>query len=95
MGRTLEMRARRREKGLCIYCGKVPPKNGRVGCEKCLRKRSDEALAIRVFYLSHGICPICRKNKVADSHALCAECLEKTNNQSRINRLNKRMARGS
>ena len=32
--------AARKKQGLCIFCGKFPPKENRNGCEKCLNDRS-------------------------------------------------------
>lgn len=30
---------RRKEEGVCIYCGKMPPQSGKLGCADCVEKR--------------------------------------------------------
>lgn len=30
---------RRKEEGVCIYCGKMPPQSGMLGCADCAEKR--------------------------------------------------------
>lgn len=30
---------KRKEKGVCIYCGKMPPRNGKLVCADCTEKR--------------------------------------------------------
>ena len=30
---------RRKEKGICIYCGKMPPRSGKLVCADCTKKR--------------------------------------------------------
>lgn len=30
---------RRKEEGVCIYCGKMPPRSGKLGCADCAEKR--------------------------------------------------------
>lgn len=30
---------RRKEEGVCIYCGKMPPRSGKLGCAVCAEKR--------------------------------------------------------
>ena len=30
---------RRKEEGVCIYCGKMPTQSGRLGCADCAEKR--------------------------------------------------------
>ena len=91
----LEIRAERKANGLCIYCGKNPPKNGRMGCESCLRKKHDDYLASRKFYLSIGICPVCHKQKIAEGHKVCADCLEKAADYKRMQYRRKELARGT
>lgn len=30
---------KRKEKGVCIYCGKIPPRSGKLVCADCAKKR--------------------------------------------------------
>ena len=30
---------RRKEEGVCVYCGKMPPRSGKFGCADCAEKR--------------------------------------------------------
>ena len=30
---------KRKEKGVCIYCGKMPPRSGKLVCADCTKKR--------------------------------------------------------
>mgnify|MGYP006967155341 CR=1 FL=1 len=30
---------RRKEEGVCVYCGKMPPQSGKLGCADCAEKR--------------------------------------------------------
>ena len=31
--------SRRKEEGVCVYCGKKPPRSGKLGCADCTKKR--------------------------------------------------------
>jgi len=31
--------SRRKEEGVCVYCGKMPPQSGKLGCADCAEKR--------------------------------------------------------
>ena len=91
----LEIRAERKANGLCIYCGKNQPKNGRMGCEECLQNRHEDYLISRQMYLSMGICPICHKEKVAKYRTACPNCLAKAAEHQRKRTLRKKLARGT
>lgn len=39
--RRKEKRKERREKNLCVYCGKKSPNINRIGCQNCLDKRNN------------------------------------------------------
>lgn len=30
---------RRKEEGVCIYCGKIPPRSGKLVCADCAKKK--------------------------------------------------------
>lgn len=80
---------RLKDAGLCVRCGKVPPKDGRVMCAECAQKNREAARAnqyqrmreydgMRKRYAKHreaGICVRCGKAPAAENRALCPECL--------------------
>lgn len=69
---------KRKEKGLCIKCGKVAAREGRVECENCAKKQSILQKEDRIFFVSLGICPRCKRNKLFGSEKMCPECLTKS-----------------
>lgn len=40
-----EHRAKLQAKGLCTKCGKKPPKEGRLRCEPCLEKQTQQSIS--------------------------------------------------
>lgn len=32
---------RRKEEGVCIYCGKTPPRSGKLVCADCTKKKEN------------------------------------------------------
>lgn len=49
----------RREKNLCIKCGKVPPASGRLQCRPCLDKVRAITKRVHKKYLDSGLCFRC------------------------------------
>ena len=72
--------AERREKGLCVACGKRPPAPERTRCEPCTAKKrpGDRARYRRqtAERLALGLCPKCGKRPPAPGRSQCAPCLE-------------------
>lgn len=80
---------RRKEQGLCVGCGKVPPRNGKIMCAECAEKQRVYREDTRKFFKSIGICPRCGKNKLFGDEKTCPECLAyayAVNNKSKANR---------
>ena len=73
--------AERREKGLCLKCGKRPPAPGRSRCEPCAAKKrpADRARHHRrtEARIAQGMCPKCGKRPPEPGRSQCGPCLEK------------------
>ena len=73
--------AERREKGLCLKCGKVPPAPGRSRCEPCAAKKrpADRARHHRrtEARIAQGMCPKCGKRPPEPERSQCGPCREK------------------
>ncbi len=71
----------RREKGLCVTCGKQPPTPGRTRCEPCAAKRrpGDRARHHRrtAERVAAGMCPRCGERPPAPERSQCEPCLAK------------------
>ena len=64
---------RRREKGLCVECGKIPPAKDRVCCEECLAKKSAVLRRIYNERKREGLCTEC--GRVPEGKTLrCDKC---------------------
>jgi len=74
-------RAARREKGLCIECGKSSPE--RVRCGDCQRANTEAQNRRAERNGSKGICKQCGQRPVAKGHKCCDECLPKANAATR------------
>lgn len=72
-----ELYRSRKEKGLCVKCGKVPPRQNRVMCAECGEKERRYENETRAFCRSVGICPVCQKNKLYGNERNCVECRAK------------------
>ena len=62
----------RKEKGICVRCGKRNAKEGYVRCERCMKK-DEAARHSRNFHLSRyerGLCRWC-DNPVEDGYRVC------------------------
>ena len=71
-----ERRKRRREQGLCIECGKNPPKIGIATCDRCraksnARKRMKyEQATTRESWIKNGLCCLCGE-KCEEGYKVC------------------------
>lgn len=65
------------EQGLCGYCGKNKPKDGRKKCAVCLMKNRVSQTRTRDRYVSEGVCVYCGKEKAQEGLKGCAACNEK------------------
>jgi len=64
----------RKEKGVCVRCGKKPPREGKVMCYECAKKAKIYRQETRKFLLGLGLCPRCGKNKLFGDEKECLEC---------------------
>ena len=76
-----QKRKEREESGLCVYCGKHKPENGKKGCRNCLnrrmlvqRKRRGESykIAEKRERVNNGFCWFCGK-PVKEGYRTCEE----------------------
>ena len=67
----------RKNKGLCVICGKRKPEDGKTRCLECASKERDRRIQSRKFYLGINICPICKKRKIEPNKKMCYECAGK------------------
>lgn len=66
---------RRKEHGLCVRCGKIPPITGGVMCLECTELSRKERRERREFLRNLGLCPRCGKNKLFGDEKECPECV--------------------
>lgn len=77
------LRKRRKEQGLCVWCGKPQCKNSSCFCLDCRlknqrkneRKKVDIDRSERPIY---GICYRCGKHPIEPEKKLCASCIEQS-----------------
>lgn len=74
--RKRALRRERREKGLCVDCGRAA--GGRSLCQECLAKRGAAVEARRAVLREGGLCRECGR-PAAPGHTRCTECLQKVN----------------
>lgn len=67
---------RRKEKHLCINCGKPLDREGWY-CKSCLNVKRENQRKDKAFYISHGICYRCRKESIFGDQTICPECSAK------------------
>lgn len=65
---------RRKEQGLCVRCGKIPPITNGVMCLECSELSRKERREQREFFRNLGLCPRCGKNKLFGDENECPEC---------------------
>lgn len=69
------------DKGLCPWCGRVPPAEGRTRCESCLAIARANSLAYmqrrRKFWKSLGWCQLCGKRDAMPKQSRCGACAER------------------
>lgn len=65
---------KRKSMGLCVGCGKVRPREGKVMCVECANKRKIYQRETREFLRNMGLCPRCGKNKLFGDEKECPEC---------------------
>lgn len=67
----------KKQKGICVKCGKESAQKGKVMCTKCAEKVKFESAERRAFFKKHNICYRCGKNKLFGNEKTCPECLAK------------------
>lgn len=67
----------RKTQGICVSCGKVPSRAGKVMCVECAEKQKVYQEKTRDFCKKMGICPRCHKNKLFGEEKMCLECSAK------------------
>jgi hypothetical protein len=78
-----EVRDRRAALGLCTYCGKRKPPDGRSICNVCSMKQTrrnrerDIANGMNWPRGANGYCWQCNKNKSMDGKKMCPDCYER------------------
>lgn len=71
-----------RADGMCTYCGKREPRDGRKLCDICAAKHRqrvhDRRLATGINWPrgANGYCWQCNKNKAIEGKGLCPDCFE-------------------
>lgn len=67
--------SRRRQAGICIYCGKVPADAGKASCTPCRVSVRDYYAVLRNACRADGICIHCRDEPAAAGKQGCDGCL--------------------
>lgn len=68
------LKLKRKRLGLCIQCGKNPPRDGRVKCEKCHLDTSRRIKKKREDSLKAGKCARCYKKFPMPENSFCEIC---------------------
>jgi hypothetical protein len=73
-------RSKREILGLCIYCGKDPPSDGKKGCAPCRAKATAAGHALRAKRSARGACVYCDthidRRVQRDEERSCTSCRE-------------------
>ena len=68
-------------KGLCPWCGKVPPAPGRTRCDACLEIARQSSIQWmrerRKIWKEFGICGVCGNREAMPKQTRCAYCAER------------------
>jgi hypothetical protein len=94
--RGIEQFSRRRQRGVCVGCGKRPPETGKIRCEFCLDKahrsyaknltaqkratRKAGAAGLRASRIESGACADCGGSRDDSTKLTCGACRGKNNN---------------
>jgi hypothetical protein len=76
--------------GLCVQCGKVPPREGKRACAECAKSQSkreskyQKRINTALMYLR--VCIHCKEREVMQGRRVCGVCIEIQIEQQRIRR---------
>lgn len=70
---------KRKAKGLCLRCGKRPPRPALLDCEACAQKLKVTRERLRQERKSHGMCANCGKERARRGKVYCQPCQTKAN----------------
>ena len=65
----------RKEKGICVKCGKVEAMPNKTVCTDCSKKTTLNTKETRKFLTSLGLCINCRIRQAEPNKKMCYECL--------------------
>lgn len=93
--RKREIYLERKEKGLCVKCGKNYTDNKHLKCDICRQKERDYRIKNRENLIEYGkkrreilrqvkICIRCGKNEAIAGLSSCYECLQRVKNRKHI-----------
>lgn len=77
----------RKADGVCVDCGKVPPRPGSVRCEACAARKR----VLRREKIAKGLCPRCSRPS-QDGRVTCPDCLAKGRTRADKRRKERRQA---
>ena len=72
----------RREKHICVTCGKRPAEKGKTMCKMCSDNLKQSRAESKKFYTSLGICYMCHKNRIYGDETVCPECAAKRSSRN-------------
>ena|SRR5208282_2185302 len=78
----LRLYYRRKEQGLCVACGKLPPRAGIVRCDQCASDRCEISKQQRARR-PKGTCRSCLKRKTTKDRSTCQKCRSREGERSK------------
>lgn len=79
----------RKMSGLCVRCGKVPPKLGVLSCQSCVERAAKVSQKRIRNYAAKGLCKTCGE-ECAPNRRSCQGCLDKAGKNSLAHRRDRR-----
>lgn len=77
----------RKETGICVSCGKMHARPGRVLCGECSDKAEAARAETRDYCRRHHFCTRCHEklseDEIADGYTSCASCREKNRTEKK------------
>ena len=75
---------KRKEAGVCVECGRRPPRDGKRTCEECHQKHKQYCHERYIACVEAGLCYICETNAARPGMTACFECAVKKSAYAKI-----------
>jgi predicted amidophosphoribosyltransferase len=87
------LRASRKQAGVCTACGARKPRKGCARCARCIKRSRNYRKNLRELYSDHRLCWRCKGKLGVGEWSICGGCLTEKRERDAVSKRSRRAAR--